>query len=160
MEPKNQVIWTRCNVMAKHISIYLDPLQSYGHIYFNIFSYISAIVGWLWMTTSHTVLEEKLNISQKMTTRETWTFYFRPLPLFARLSYYFIPCLRLTKLSTLLPAPLLASTQQVSLVVIENVTDIFFSKWPLLKRCEARSKKKSWRICIGLFVAKRVLHIV
>ena len=87
------------------------------------------------MTTSHTVLEEKFNISQKMTTRETWTFYFRPLLLFARLSYYFIPCLRLTKSSTLLPAPLLASTKQVSLVVIENVTDIFFSKWPLLERC-------------------------
>ena len=41
---------------------------------------------------------------------------------------------RLTKSSMLLSAPVLASTQQVSLVVIENVTDIFFPKWVL--RCE------------------------
>ena len=60
-----------------------------------------------------------------MTTKETWTFYLRRLLLFARLSYYFIPCLRLTNSPTLPSAPLLSSTQQVSLVVIENVTDIF-----------------------------------
>ena len=47
----------------------------------------------------------------------------------------FIPCLRITKSSTLLLAPVLASTQQVSIEVIENVTDIFFPKWALLERC-------------------------
>ena len=70
-----------------------------------------------------------------MTTKETWTFYLRRLLLFARLSYYFIPCLRLTKSPTLPSAPLLYSTQQVSSVVIENVTDIFFPKWSFLERC-------------------------
>ena len=83
----------------------------------------------------HTVPEQKLNNSKKMTTKETWTFYLRRLLLFSGLSYYFIPCLRLTKSSMLLSAPLLASTQQVSLVVIENVTDIFFPKRALLERC-------------------------
>ena len=29
------------------------PLQSYGQIYFNIFLYISAKLGWLWMTTRY-----------------------------------------------------------------------------------------------------------
>ena len=84
----------------------------------------------------HTVPEQELNISKKMTTMETWTFYSRRLFLFARLSYYFIAVLRLTKSSTLLSAPVLASTQQVPLVVIENVTDIFFPKWAILERCE------------------------
>ena len=55
---------------------------------------------------------------------ETWTFYSRRLFLFARLSCYFIAVLRLTKSSTLLSALVLASTQQVFLVVIENITDI------------------------------------
>ena len=72
--------------------------------------------------TEHTVPEQESNISKKMTTKGTWTFYLRRLLLFARLSYYFIPCFRLTKSPTLLSAPLLSSTQQVSLVVIENVT--------------------------------------
>ena len=45
----------------------------------------------------HNVPEQELNISKKMTTMETWTFYFRRLFLFARLSYYFIAVLRLTK---------------------------------------------------------------
>ena len=72
----------------------------------------------------HTVPEQELNISKKMTTMETWTFYSRRLFLFARLSYYFIAVLRLTKSSTLLSAPVLASTRQVSIVVIEIVTDI------------------------------------
>ena len=71
-----------------------------------------------------------------MTTKETWTFFLRRLFLFARLSYYIIAVLRFTKSSTLLSAPVLASTQQVSLVVIENVTDIFFPKWAILERCE------------------------
>ena len=57
------------------------------------------------LTRGHTVPEQESNIGKKMTTKETWTFYLRRLLLFARLSYYFIPCLRLTKLSTLLPAP-------------------------------------------------------
>ena len=65
---------------------------------------------------------------QKMTTTETWTFYLRRLLIFVRLSYYLMPCLRLTKSSTILLAHLLASTQQVSLAVIENVTDIFSPK--------------------------------
>ena len=80
----------------------------------------------------HTVPEQELNISKKMTTMETWTFYSRRLFLFARLSYYFIAVLRLTKSSTLLSALVLASTQQVFLVVIENITDIFSSKRALL----------------------------
>ena len=63
-----------------------------------------------------------------MTSMETWTFYLRRLFLFARLSYCLIAVLRLTKSSTPLSAPVLASTQQVSIVVIENVTDIFFPK--------------------------------
>ena len=83
----------------------------------------------------HTVPEQELNVSKKMTTMETWTFYSRRLFLFARLSYYFIAVLRLTKSSTLLSAPVLASNRQVSIVVIENVTDIFFPKWALLERC-------------------------
>ena len=29
------------------------PSQSYGQIYFNIFRYISAKIGWLWMTTRY-----------------------------------------------------------------------------------------------------------
>ena len=77
-----------------------------------------------------------IKYQQKMTTMETWTFYSRQLFLFARLSYYFITVLRLTKSSTLLSAPVLASTRQVSIVVIENVTDIFFPKWALLERCD------------------------
>ena len=72
---------------------------------------------------------------QKMTTKETWTFYLRRLFLFARLSYFFIAVLMLTKSSTLLSAPVFASTQQVSIVIIENVTDICFPKWALLERC-------------------------
>ena len=75
----------------------------------------------------HTVPEQELNISKKMTTMETWTFYLRRLFIFARLSYYFIAVLRLTKLSTLLSAPVLASTQQVSIVVIEKLL-IYFSQ--------------------------------
>ena len=71
--------------------------------------------------------EQELNISKKMTTKETWTFYLRRLFLFARSSYYFIAILMLTKSSTLLSAPVLAGTQQVSLIVIENVTDIICS---------------------------------
>ena len=63
-----------------------------------------------------------------MTTMETWTFYLRWPFLFAGLSYYFIAVLRLTKSPTLLSASVLASTQQVSIEVIENVTDIFFPK--------------------------------
>ena len=46
-----------------------------------------------------------IKCQQKMTTMETWTFYSRQLFLFARLSYYFIAVLRLTKSSTLLSAP-------------------------------------------------------
>ena len=80
------------------------------------------------LTRGHTVPEQESNIGKKMTTKETWTFYLRRLLLFARLSYYFIPCLRLTNSPTLPSAPLLSSTQQVSLVVIEYVTDIFFPK--------------------------------
>ena len=34
----------------------------------------------------------------------------------------------------------MAKTQQVSLVVIENVTDIFFPKWALLERCDSQAK--------------------
>ena len=71
-----------------------------------------------------------------MTTKGTWTFFLRRLFLFARLSYYIIAVLRFKKSSTLLSAPVLASTQQVPLVVIENVTDIFFPKWALLEQCE------------------------
>ena len=76
-----------------------------------------------------------------MTTKGTWTFFLRRLFLFARLSYYIIAVLRFTKSSTLLSAPVLASTQQVPLVVIENVTDIFFPKWALLERCGEVSEK-------------------
>ena len=93
--------------------------------------------------TVHTVPEQKLNNSKKMTTKGTWTFFLRRLFLFARLSYYFIAVLRLTKLSMLLSAPVLASTQQVSIVIIENVTDIFFPKWALLER-------RDWRGGIAL----------
>ena len=57
---------------------------------------------------------------------ETWIFfYLRRLLLFARLSYYFIPCLRLTKSSTLLSSRFPVSSFHM---VIENVDDIFFSK--------------------------------
>ena len=74
----------------------------------------------------HTVPEQELNISKKMTTMETWTFYSRRLFLFARLSYYFIAVLRLTKSSTLLSA--FGQHSANYLVVIENVTDTFFPK--------------------------------
>ena len=56
------------------------------------------------MRMVHTVPEQELNISKKMTTMETWTFYSRRLFLFVRLLYYFIAVLRLTKSSTLLSA--------------------------------------------------------
>ena len=68
--------------------------------------------------------------------------YLRQLFLFARLSYYFIAVLRLTKLSMLLSAPILASTQKVSIVVIENVTDIFFPEWALVEQCAVCLSKK------------------
>ena len=87
------------------------------------------------MAPLYTVPEQELKISKNMTTMETWTFYLRRLFLFARLSYYFIAVLRLTKSFMLLSAPVLASTQQVSIVVIENVTDIFSPKWAVLERC-------------------------
>ena len=83
-----------------------------------------------------------IKYQQKMTTKETWTFYLRRLFLFARLSYYFIAVLRLTKLSMLLSAPILASTQKVSIVVIENVTDIFFPEWALVEQCAVCLSKK------------------
>ena len=67
------------------------------------------------MAPLYTVPEQELKISKNMTTMETWTFYLRQLFLFAGLSYYFIAVLRLTKSSTLLSAPVLASTQQVAL---------------------------------------------
>ena len=68
-----------------------------------------------------------IKYQQKMTTIETWTFYLRRLFLFARLSYYFIAVLRLTKSSTLLSAPVLASTQQVSIWSLKMLL-IYFSQ--------------------------------
>ena len=59
---------------------------------------------------------------------ETWTFfYLRRLSLFARLSYYFTPCLRLTKSSTLLPTQFPVSTQQVSIESLKMLL-IYFSQ--------------------------------
>ena len=70
------------------------------------------------------------------------------------LSYYFIPCLRLTKSSTILSAHLLASNQQVSLVVIENVTNVFSPKWALLERCvHLMRERQIYLKFVGPFVA-------
>ena len=85
----------------------------------------------------HTVPEQELNISQKMTTKETWTFYLRQLLLFIRLSYYFVPCVRLTKSSTLVSAPFRPALRAS---FMENITDIFFLIWALLKGCGGYSK--------------------
>ena len=58
---------------------------------------------------------------------ETWTFfYLRRLLLFARLSYYFIPCLRLTKSSTILSTRFPVSTQQVSIWSLKMLLIYFF----------------------------------
>ena len=59
--------------------------------------------------------------------QQTWTFYLRRLFLFARLSYYFIAVLRLTKSSTLLSTPVLSSTQQVSIWSLKMLL-IYFSQ--------------------------------
>ena len=58
---------------------------------------------------------------------ETWTFfYLRRLLLFARLSYYFVPCVRLTKSSTLLLIRFPVSTQQVSIWSLKILLIYFF----------------------------------
>ena len=80
------------------------------------------------LTRGHTVPEQESNIGKKMTTKETWTFYLRRLLLFARLSYYFIPCLRLTKSSTLLLIRFPVSTQQVSIWSLKMLLIYFFQK--------------------------------
>ena len=87
------------------------------------------------VVTIHTVPEQELKISKKNDHMETWTFYLRQLSLFARLSYYFIAVLGLTKSSTLLSALRFGQHSASFHMVIENVTDIFFPKWALLERC-------------------------
>ena len=77
--------------------------------------------------TTHTVQEQELGISKTMTSKKTWTFYLRRLLLFVRLSYYFNTMSQAQKSSTILSAHLLASTQQVSLVVIKMLL-IYFSQ--------------------------------
>ena len=83
---------------------------------------------------------------QKNDHMQTWTFYLRQLSLFARLSYYFIAVLGLTKSSTLLSALRFGQHSASFHMVIHYVTDIFFPKWALLERC-------------AQFLEKRVVNI-
>ena len=91
------------------------------------------------------------NISKKMTTMETWTFYLRWPFLFAGLSYYFIAVLRLKKSSTLLLAPVLASTQHSShrkcyWYIFSQNGYFWNSVWPALSSaiCHSRGVPTDW----------------
>ena len=86
-----------------------------------------------------------------MTTMETWTFYLRRLFLFARLSFYFIAVLRLKKSSTLLLAPVLASTQHSShrkcyWYIFSQNGYFWNSVWPALSSaiCHSRGVPTDW----------------
>ena len=97
----------------------------------------------------HTIPEQELNISKKVITVET--FYLRLLFLFARLSYYFIAVLRLKKSSTLLLAPVLASTQHSShrkcyWYIFSQNGYFWNSVWPALSSaiCHSRGVPTDW----------------
>ena len=82
----------------------------------------------------HTVPEKESNISKKMTTKETWTFYFRQLLIFARLSLLYTMS-QAHKVVHASVSPPFVQHAASSLVVIQYVTDIFSPKWAILERC-------------------------
>ena len=78
---------------------------------------------------THTVPEQKLNISKKMTTKGTSTIFLskdhKTTLTFCQVIILLYTSSRLTESSTLISIPILVSTQQASILVIENITDKF-----------------------------------
>ena len=83
---------------------------------------------------THTVPEQKLNISKKMTKKGTSTIFLskdhKTTLTFCQVITLLYTILRLTKSSTLLSAPVLASRIYTSPPIIENLLIYFFQYGP------------------------------
>ena len=89
--------------------------------------------------TEHTVPEQELNISQKMTIWKLGLFLLRTTLTFCQV---IILLYTMSQAHKVVHASLNSISGKLSAsfhMVIENVTDIFFPKWALLEQCVSKS---------------------